>query len=174
VTTDVVALETVSPDVFKNAMACLPAPVSILTCYDEEGEPRGLTISALTSLSLDPPLLLLCLDRRSTTHPHVVAARRFCVHLPAPGQEWLVRKFAGPADQRFAGVAVEPGPAPALSVVQTRLTCEQYGVRDGGDHTILLGRVVDVYLDRGPAGTAGAAESAMVWHQRGFGRVEPV
>jgi flavin reductase (DIM6/NTAB) family NADH-FMN oxidoreductase RutF len=164
---DLATLDPVPSEVFKEAMALLAAPVTILTCYDETGTARGMTVSAVTSLSLDPPLLLACLDRRASVHDAFVAARWFCVNLPAPGQEPLVRRFAGPSGWRFSGVEVEPGVVPGISAAPVRFTCERYGVRDGGDHTILLGRVVAVI----GAGTEGAG--TLVWHHRGFAHACP-
>lgn len=166
-TTHKAVLSAVAPDVFRNAMVGLAAPVAILTCHDEDGAPWGLTVSSVTSLSLDPPLVLVCLDQRSISCSKVVSARWFCVNLAMPGQEWMARQFAGPAQDRFRGVDIEPGLAPSLSAAATRLLCEHYGVRDGGDHTILLGRVVAVDC---PDGERSADTSALVWHGRDFAR----
>ncbi|MFF4314736.1 flavin reductase family protein [Streptomyces sp. NPDC001507] len=154
--------ESADPADFRSAMAALAAPVTVVTCYDELGAPRGMTVSAACSLSLDPPLFLLCLDRRAGSHDALVNAPFFCVHVLGPGDEDLAMRFAGPADRRFAGAPLRPGPAPAPALaVGLRLTCEQYAVRDGGDHSILIGRVTEVDA---PLGAGGG----LVWHQRAF------
>jgi flavin reductase ActVB len=158
-------LSAVAADVFRNAMVWFAAPVAILTCHDEDDAPWGLTVTSVTSLSLDPPLVLACLDKRSVSCSKVVSARWFCVNLAMPGQEWMARQFAGPAQDRFRGVDIEPGLAPMLSAAATRLICEHYGVRDGGDHSILLGRVMAVDC---PDGDQAADTPALVWHGRDF------
>jgi flavin reductase (DIM6/NTAB) family NADH-FMN oxidoreductase RutF len=152
--------ESVDPASFRSAMAALAAPVTVVTCYDELGAPRGMTVSAASSLSLDPPLFLVCLDRRAGSHDVLVDAPFFCVHVLGPGDEDLARRFAGPADRRFTGEPLLPGPAPALAA-GLRLTCERYAVRDGGDHSILIGRVTGVDAPKGAVG-------GLVWHQRAF------
>ncbi|MEU0334054.1 flavin reductase family protein [Streptomyces sp. NPDC006193] len=154
--------ESVDPAAFRSAMAALAAPVTVVTCYDELGAPRGMTVSAACSLSLDPPLFLVCLDRRAGSHDALVTAPYFCVHVLGPGDEDLAMRFAGPAEHRFSGAPLlpEPAVAPALAA-GLRLTCERYAVRDGGDHSILIGRVTGV-------DAADGARGGLVWHQRGF------
>ncbi|MFE9724315.1 flavin reductase family protein [Streptomyces sp. NPDC005794] len=158
-------------DEFRAAMASLAAPVTVVTCYDDTGSPRGLTASAVSSLSLDPPLILVCLDRGSRTHDVLTGAAAFTVHLLGPENEALARKFAGPTGQRFEDVPLADGPtarhAPQLADSALRLTCARHDVIEAGDHTILVGRVaVSDCLGR-PAG-------GLVWHHRGFAHARPV
>ncbi|HWU04945.1 MAG TPA: flavin reductase family protein [Streptomyces sp.] len=158
-------------DEFRAAMASLAAPVTVVTCYDDMGSPRGLTASAVSSLSLDPPLLLVCLDRGSRTHDVLTGAAAFTVHLLGPENEALARKFAGPTAQRFEDVALADGPtsrhAPQLSDAALRLTCARHDVIEAGDHTILVGRVAVADCLGRPAG-------GLVWHHRGFAHARPV
>jgi flavin reductase (DIM6/NTAB) family NADH-FMN oxidoreductase RutF len=144
---------------FRAAMAALAAPVTVVTCYGADGRPAGLTVSAIASLSLDPPLLLVCLDRRSSACAALTTTDRFCVNVLGTGHETLALQFAARADRRFDGVRLLPGPAPALDDADLSIQCEHYGIRDGGDHIILLGRILAVDGD-GPGG--------LVWHKRGF------
>ncbi|MFF7185852.1 flavin reductase family protein [Streptomyces sp. NPDC008222] len=154
--------KSVDPAAFRSAMAALAAPVTVVTCYDDLGAPRGMTVSAASSLSLDPPLFLVCLDRRAGSHDALVSAPFFCVHLLGPGDEDLAMRFAGPADRRFTDAPLLPGPAPAPALAAgVRLTCERYAARDGGDHSILIGRVTEVDAPEGAGG-------GLVWHQRAF------
>ncbi|MEU3888452.1 flavin reductase family protein [Streptomyces sp. NPDC029041] len=150
-------------DAFRAAMSALAAPVTLVTCYDDRGTPRGLTASAVTSLSLSPPLFLVCLDRGSRTHDALVGAEAFAVHLLGTGDEHLVRRFMRPAEQRFDDLALVPDahPAPVLQDVALTLRCTRHDVLEGGDHTILVGRVTGV--DGEPADGGG-----LVWHRRGF------
>ncbi|WP_283850000.1 flavin reductase family protein [Streptomyces sp. ML-6] len=158
-------------DEFRAAMASLAAPVTVVTCYDRTGSPRGLTASAVSSLSLDPPLILVCLDRGSRTHDVLVAADAFTLHLLGPENEDLARKFAGPTEQRFGNVRLASGPtsrhAPQLADSALRLTCARYDAIEAGDHTILVGRVAASDCQGRPAG-------GLVWHHRGFAHARPV
>ncbi|MFE4695029.1 flavin reductase family protein [Streptomyces sp. NPDC056749] len=167
-------LPTMSGDIpadeFRAAMASLAAPVTVVTCYDEAGNPRGLTASAVSSLSLDPPLILVCLDRGSRTHDVLVAANAFTLHLLGPENEDLARTFAGPTDQRFGNVRLASGPtsrhAPQLADSALRLTCARHDTIEAGDHTILVGRVAASDCQGRPAG-------GLVWHHRGFAHAKP-
>ncbi|MET9928971.1 MULTISPECIES: flavin reductase family protein [unclassified Streptomyces] len=160
----------IAADEFRSAMASLAAPVTVVTCYDATGTPRGLTASAVSSLSLDPPLLLVCLDRNSRTHDVLVSADAFALHLLGPENEALAKRFAGPTDQRFEDVPLASGPtshqAPQLADCALRLTCTRYEVTEAGDHSILVGRVTASDCLGRPAG-------GLVWHHRGFAHAKP-
>lgn len=160
----------IAADEFRSAMASLAAPVTVVTCYDATGTPRGLTASAVSSLSLDPPLLLVCLDRNSRTHDVLVSADAFALHLLGPENEALAKRFAGPTDQRFENVPLASGPtshqAPQLADCALRLTCTRYEVIEAGDHSILVGRVTASDCLGRPAG-------GLVWHHRGFAHAKP-
>jgi flavin reductase (DIM6/NTAB) family NADH-FMN oxidoreductase RutF len=161
------ATGAVPPAVFRDAMAAFAAQVTIVTCYGEDGTPRGLTASSVTSLSMDPPLLLVCVNRGASTHQALVDAPWFCVNLLSAGQEDLAMRFAGPAQDRFRGLGIGTGPAPGIDAAAAVLTCSNYGIRDGGDHTILIGQITAV--DVQSPGTAGG----LVWHQRQFAHAAP-
>ncbi|GGX60179.1 hypothetical protein GCM10010358_13390 [Streptomyces minutiscleroticus] len=150
-------------EAFRTAMSALAAPVTLVTCYDDQGVPRGLTASAVAFLSLDPPLFLVCLDRRSRTHDALTGAAAFTVHLLAPGDEHLVGSFTRPAEERFEGMALvpDPHPAPVLRDAALTLRCLRHDLLEGGNHTILVGRVTGV--DGEPARAGG-----LLWHRRGF------
>ena len=123
-------------------MARWATGVAVVTSRDETG-PRGATTNALTSLSLDPLLVLVCLDRGSNTLGAVRASGRFCVNVLAAGQEEIARRFATKhsGEEKLAGVAHEPvDGVPVLAGVLAWLVCELDRELDGGDHAILLGR----------------------------------
>ncbi|MFC8968665.1 MULTISPECIES: flavin reductase family protein [unclassified Streptomyces] len=150
-------------EAFRAAMSALAAPVTIVTCYDDRGRPRGLTASAVSSLSLGPPLFLVCIDRNSRTHDALTAAEDFAVHLLGPGEEHLVQRFMRPAERRFDDLplAAESHRAPVLRDASLTLTCVRHDILEGGDHTILVGRVTEV-------GGEPAHAGGLVWHRRGF------
>ncbi|WP_239517706.1 flavin reductase family protein [Streptomyces sp. ICC1] len=162
---------------FRAAMAALAAPVTVVTCYDGFGTARGLTASAVSSLSLDPPLFLVCLDKGSSSHDALAGADAFCVNLLGPGDEALAMKFAGRPDRRFDGVPLAGSArAPELADVALRLVCEHHEAVDAGDHTILIGRVTAVEgagTDGAGPAPAPAPAGGLVWHQRGFAHARP-
>ncbi len=136
----------VSPDDFKAALSRWASGVTIVTAAG----PVGMTVSAFSSLSLDPPLVLVSLARAATMHDPVLAADGFAVHILEGDQTELSTRFATPVD-RFDGVAHDIGPfdAPLLHSGVARLVCRKHAVADGGDHTILIGRVVQVDVNAG-------------------------
>jgi flavin reductase (DIM6/NTAB) family NADH-FMN oxidoreductase RutF len=116
--------------------------VAVVTSRDETG-PRGATTNALTSLSLDPPLVLVALDQGSNTLLAVQASRRYCVNVLGAGQEDLARRFATKAsgEEKLAGVPHElVEGTPVLDGVLAWLVCALEQELEGGDHAILVGR----------------------------------
>ena len=124
--------------------------VAVVTSSDEAG-PRGATTNALTSLSLEPPLVLVALDRGSNTLRTVRASGRFCVNVLAAGQEELARRFATKAsgEEKLAGVPHDLAQGmPVLESVLAWLVCALEQELDGGDHTILIGRPLEAGGDQ--------------------------
>lgn len=143
---------------FRDAMASLAAPVTVLTYYDAWGRPGGMTVSSVCSLSVAPPRVLFCVNQSNLSHDDVANAGRWCLHLLGPGQEHLVRRFVGQGE-KFRGLRVLHGAAPELADVAVRIELTADGIRDGGDHTIVLARARRVVASPGGGG--------LVWHQRG-------
>jgi flavin reductase (DIM6/NTAB) family NADH-FMN oxidoreductase RutF len=118
--------------------------VAIVTCQDEDG-PAGLTTNAVTSLSLDPMLLLVCFDNSSRTLPVVRRARRFAVNVLRAGQEDLAALFASKrvAQEKFESVThtVAHG-VPVLDDALAWVACDLVELLPGGDHTIGIGSVI--------------------------------
>jgi flavin reductase ActVB len=142
---------------FRDAMANLAAPLTVLTYYDAWGQPNGLTISSVCSLSVEPPRVLFCVNQANHGHDAAIAAGRWCLHLLGPDQEFLARRFAGVGD-RFRGLPLHAAATPELLDVRVRIELTLDGLRDGGDHTIVVARVRRV---------TGRAGGGLVWHQRG-------
>jgi 3-hydroxy-9,10-secoandrosta-1,3,5(10)-triene-9,17-dione monooxygenase reductase component len=119
--------------------------VAIVTCQGKDG-PAGLTTNAVTSLSLDPLLLLVCFDNDSRTLPAVRSARRFAVNVLRAGQEDLAAVFASKrvAQQKFESVThtVAHG-VPVLDDALAWIACDLVELLPGGDHTIGIGAVID-------------------------------
>jgi flavin reductase (DIM6/NTAB) family NADH-FMN oxidoreductase RutF len=108
----------------------------------------GLTATAVTSLSLDPPLVLVCVDNRARTADILQARAPFVVQFLAANQEALAQRFASPIPDRFAEVAyhLTPSGCPQLEGVLASIECVPYQTYPGGDHTIVVGRVVDAHV----------------------------
>jgi flavin reductase (DIM6/NTAB) family NADH-FMN oxidoreductase RutF len=135
------------PDRFREALAAYPTGVTVVTATGENG-PSGATANAVTSLSLNPPLMLACLDRGSRTLASARAAGLFGVNALAAGQERLAHQFSGkgPEPEKWDGVDWSeshgaPRLAETLSVMW--VACELRDLIDGGDHLILTGAVLD-------------------------------
>ncbi len=138
---------TVDADEFRQALACWASGVTIVTA-EHEGERLGMTVSSFTSVSLDPPLILVCADKGSNTLPIIEASESFTVNILAQGQEELAQLFAdkGREAQRFNHTPYENGTtgAPHLTGAMSHLDCYLHQAIDAGDHSILIGAVVDV------------------------------
>jgi len=103
-----------------------------------------MTASSLASVSLQPPLVLVCIDHEADLHQLIVAAPEFVVNILESNQEALARRFADPIENRFEGVGYHRSPEGLvlLDGVLTHIECERYALFPGGDHTIVLGRVI--------------------------------
>lgn len=143
------AQPSVEGDRFRRALARLAGGVCIVTTVDGCGDKLGLTATAVTSVSLDPPLVLVCIDHRSRTIAPLRAGTPFVLHILAAGQEALARRFASFAPDKFTGVAhsVLPSSCPLLDGVLAGLECVVHRIVPAGDHLIVIGRVVGVYAD---------------------------
>src|SRR5689334_3204863 len=134
----------VTPEEFRAALSAYATGVTVVTAIGESG-PSGATANAVTSLSLDPPMMLACLDRGSRTLTSVRAQGRFGVDALAAGQEELARRFAGKDDgpTKWDGVEwSESEQLPRLPGALMWVACELRDLIDGGDHLILTGNVL--------------------------------
>ena len=133
----------------RDAFGCFGTGVTIVTARDAGGAPVGLTANSFTSVSLDPPLLLFCLDRRSRRGAVFEAAESFAVNVLHAGQEAVSTRFArGQEADRFAELALEDWDgAPVLSDAMATFGCIKHATYDGGDHLILVGRVRRLAFD---------------------------
>lgn len=148
---------------FRAALSRFASGVVVATALDRDGTPRGFTASAFCSLSLDPPMVLVCLGRKAQCHEAFMAADRMAISILAPGQDEVAQRFATRGAEKFAGghMASGTGGVPvvrqAAAVLQGRLT-ERL---PGGDHTILLMAVEEAELGDVP-------DAVLVHHDRQF------
>ena len=127
--------------------------VAVITTLGDEGRGVGLTVNSLTSLSLDPPLVLWCLDRQSECTELFATGRHFAVNILAAGQELLARRFSDEAKDRFKDVPILDGAGgpPLIKGAVSILECTVTAVEDGGDHLIIVARVRRCHDRQGPA-----------------------
>lgn len=132
------------PRLFRRALGNFATGVTIMTACGPDGQKVGVTANSFNSVSLEPPLILWSIDKRSGSYPVFQAASHFAVNILAADQVALSNRFARPSDDRFAGVAhiQGAGGAPLLEDCAARFVCERYAIHDGGDHWIMLGKVV--------------------------------
>lgn len=135
----------VSPDTFRAVLGRFASGITVVTLSDPMGRPHGMTVSAFSSVSMTPPLVLVCIDRVATMLPLFEPAGTFGVNLLSGAQADLSRRFADEAmELRFDGVAWEPGPggAPWLNSAHANLSCRVTQRVTAGDHEIIVGLVI--------------------------------
>jgi flavin reductase (DIM6/NTAB) family NADH-FMN oxidoreductase RutF len=132
-----------TPTEFRTALRSFAAGVTVVTTRDREGRPSGLTASAFTSVSLDPPLVLVCVDHAATAHPDFRARGWFAVNVLRREQEALSRRFAVSGGDKFSGVACHESQTglPLLDGALATLECRIVETHEAGDHTIFIGQV---------------------------------
>jgi len=140
---------------FRKAMGCFATGVTVIT-VDYEGEVHGMTANAFASVSLDPLLVLVCVDQRARTHGHLHAKKRFGVNVLAENQREVSEYYARPpgAHDRVepqTGTRFERTPhgTPVLQGALAYLECRLHTAQDAGDHTIFIAEVEDVVVREG-------------------------
>ena len=128
---------------FREAIAHFATGVTVITTLTE-GKPAGMTASAVSSLSLDPVLLLVCINHKLPTHEAIEDSRCFVVNVLGEGQQELALHFARPSPDKFAGIALNPDhELPVLAEAIAYFVCDVHERFPGGDHTIFTGLVRD-------------------------------
>lgn len=127
----------------RDAMGCFATGVTVITTVNENGDPVGLTANSFTSVSLDPPLLLVCIANSSSSAPILRSATRFAVNVLQIGQQNASSRFASKTDDRFADAAWTTGETgmPILDNSLVSFECEQHALHEAGDHFLLIGHV---------------------------------
>ncbi len=133
----------------RDALGCFGTGVTVVTTLDRDDAPVGLTANSFTSVSLDPELLLVCLNREASTLPWFERAEAFAVNVLQIAQREAARRFATPGVDRFAKTAWERWSTgvPMLTGSLANFECAKFAEYDGGDHLILVGRVIRVRFD---------------------------
>jgi flavin reductase (DIM6/NTAB) family NADH-FMN oxidoreductase RutF len=134
----------IDSDLFRAVLGRFATGITVITTCDANNTPHGMTVSAFSSLSLSPPLVLVCIGNDATMGPVLGAADSFAVNVLSAGQEAISRRFAGKVDNRFAGVGYSTGELgdPVLDDVLASLQCRIVARHPAGDHVIVVGEVV--------------------------------
>ena len=159
--------KSIDKDAFKAVMGSFAAGVTVVTTVDADGKRWGLTATAFSSVSMDPPLGLVCVDKRAGSHGVLSTSGKFAVSLLTDAQMDLSNSFASRTDDKFEGVAWHPGEVTGCPVLDDALAwmeCEVADVFPGGDHDIFVGRLV--------ASGMGEGKPLVYWRGK-YADVEP-
>jgi flavin reductase (DIM6/NTAB) family NADH-FMN oxidoreductase RutF len=146
-------------------MRLFPTGVTVVAARGIGDAPVGLTVNSFTSVSLDPPLVLVCVDRAASCHDRLIEAGSFAVSILGTDQVNVARRFSeGPSEVRFEGVAWRHGATgdPLVEDCRAWVSCTLEAVHSAGDHSILVGRVVGSGVGEG---------EALAFYQGEFGTV---
>jgi flavin reductase (DIM6/NTAB) family NADH-FMN oxidoreductase RutF len=152
---------------FRRILGHWTTGVAIVTSLAPNGRPRGLTANAVASVSLEPPLVLVCVERGADTHDSIRSAGSFAISILPQTAERTARRFAGDeTDAKFEGIAwrAEQSGAPVLDEALAWVDCRLQDAHDAGDHSIYVGAVL--------AGDAREGEP-LAYYRGGFGRLLP-
>ncbi|MGP4115184.1 flavin reductase family protein [Streptomyces sp. 4N509B] len=153
------------PDAFRTAMARFAAGVVVVTTRDADGQPKGFTATSFCSVSLDPPLILVCLAETSSSFQAFTSCDDFAVSVLHTGHTALATRFATTGADKFRAEDTTHTPRllPAVVGALSTLECEVHDRHQAGDHMILVGAVTSVRL--------GDAGDPLVYHDRSFSRL---
>jgi len=135
----------------RDALGCFATGVTVVTCLNAHGEPAGITVNSFTSVSLDPPLLLVCLHKQAASAAALIEASHFAINVLQTGQQPASITFSTRVEDRFGNMPWSCGEAgaPILKDSLGVFECERFAVYDGGDHHILVGQVIKASFDTG-------------------------
>jgi len=142
---------SIEPKDFRDTVGCFATGITIITTIEAGGSPIGLTANSFTSLSLDPPMVLFCLDYNVTSFDAFQAGGHFAVNILSTGQQNLSNRFAKSGPEKWDGVAYDTWGtgSPILPGCLASMECTVSSINEGGDHVIVIGEVVR--MERAPA-----------------------
>lgn len=134
---------------FRDALGLFPTGVAIVTAVDAQGQPAGITVNSFTSVSLEPPLILVSIARTSRSFDVFNTVDHFAVNLLREEQRHVSTAFASPTADRFGSVRHRAGhrDVPLIEAHLVAFECETYARYEGGDHVLLLGKVLSLSTD---------------------------
>lgn len=153
------------PARFRSVVGRFASGVTVVTARDAAGVDHGMTVSAFCSLSLEPPLVIICIERSAEMHDVLASASEFAVNILASGQESISRRFAEHIEDRFDGIGYGRGVsgAPLLHGTLAHAECALRNRVDGGDHSIFIGEVIDA---------EARADRPLLYYRGGYAQLE--
>jgi flavin reductase (DIM6/NTAB) family NADH-FMN oxidoreductase RutF len=156
---------SVSSDEFRSILGRFPSGVTVVTTKAADGSDQGMTVSAFCSLSLQPPLVLVCIEKTASVHNALTSSPGFIVNILSEEQEQIARRFSIVDIDRFEGVGFSRSRngIVVLDDVLGVIECNRFSLHDGGDHTIIVGEV-----------EAGRAETGapLLYYRGGYAQME--
>ena len=146
----------------RKALGAFVTGVTVVTTREADGTPRGFTANSFTSVSLDPPLVLICIGTSAFSFPVFQACRHFAINILAEDQTETSSVFASKAPDKFEQAAWHPGSqgSPVIDGAAAWLECAMHSQVEAGDHVILIGRVID--FDHSPSNPLGFCRGSYV------------
>jgi flavin reductase (DIM6/NTAB) family NADH-FMN oxidoreductase RutF len=156
---------TVSPDEFRSALGRFPSGVTVVTTTAADGSDQGMTVSAFSSVSLEPPLVLICIEKTASAYEALTHAAGFVVNILSATQEQIARRFSIVDIDRFQGVGYSRSQSgfAVLDDVLAVIECNTRAMHDAGDHTIIVG---EVEATRAESGTP------LLYYRGGYAQLE--
>ena len=141
------------PEKFREAMSAFPSGVTLMTTADPDGEFRGFAASSFCSVSIDPALVLVCISKTAQCHDAFLENDQWSIQIAGAAHIDLINRFATKGADKFGGGEFLPDHrgVPVLLDAAVLIECEAHARLDGGDHTILVARVIEIDLDDRPA-----------------------
>ena len=149
---------------FRKALGNYPTGVTVVTTFTEANEPIGMTVNSFASVSLDPLLILWSIDKKSKAYDIYTKAEKFAVNILASDQGDICNLFASKEQDRFSKIewSTSKQTLPIIANTLSVLECETAQQIDGGDHTIFIGRVVNI---------ENSDKNPLLYHRRSIGEI---
>ena len=157
---------TLDPDTFRSVLGRFASGVTVVTARDDAGRDYGMTVSAFCSVSLVPPLVLICVDQLASSHDALLAVPYFAVNVLADHQESISRRFSGLDEHvRFDGVGYSRGltGSALLDDALAHIECRRVAQHPAGEHTIVVGEV---------EAAVAHADRPLLYYRGGYAQLE--
>lgn len=141
----------VDADTFRSVLGRFASGVTVVTSLGRDGEDEGMTVSSFCSLSLEPPLVLICIDRTAAMYDSLAVCSHFIVQILSESQEAIARRFSGPDPNRFEGIGYVRGSRgiAILDDILAYIECRRVDAHPAGDHCIYVGEVEEAVTYEG-------------------------
>ncbi|HEX8267645.1 MAG TPA: flavin reductase family protein [Pyrinomonadaceae bacterium] len=142
---------SISKEEFRRALSRFASGVTVITTKDNDGKLYGITVSAFCSVSLEPPLILICIEKSAGSHPAFEQSKAFVVNILREDQQHISDHFASRLTDKFSGISYRRGieDLPLLEDVLVNLECRLRYSHEGGDHTIYVGEIEKLTINDG-------------------------